>query len=262
MRPSTILLGLPFILPTLCVAQRGGIGGRRLPGSDDPHSTQPQNPAQSSAAAARAAANAAEASAQAHSNANGISYGEPNPKLPDPCGPPFQPPGPAESISTCHKDISVADVGAHTSYGVNCWNDTSKPALDVQSCEDSVYVLCNDISGGDPLYTVTNKWVWSSGGNGEKSKGEKCNFGFWLPEGGAPAPSRDRCVEQILHPMVNSCGESGTYNVGSVNVASDGLPKGLETGIVNGAADVVPVDDKYPAYVMIPLEIPYGINGE
>lgn len=62
--------------------------------------------------------------------------------------------------------------------------------------------------------------------------------------------------------MVKSCGVSGTYNVGSVNVASGGLPKGLETGNVNGAVDVVSVDNRYPAYVMIPLKIPYGINGE
>lgn len=88
--------------------------------------------------------------------------------------------------------------------------------------------------------------------------GGDCTFGYWLPAGGAPAPSFDRCVKQIYGPTREKCG-SGGFNVGSVNIASGGLPEGLVEGSVGTG---VTVRGDYPSYVMLPLKSYYGINGE
>ncbi len=210
-----------------------------------------KTPAQSSAASVARAQAQALSSAVSYGNSVGIASGTPNATLPDPCGPPLQPPGAAQSLSTCTQNVSVADLGSHSYYGLNCWNDTTKPALDLGSCSDAIYVICDDISTGGELYTKTNKWIWSTvGGN--------CTFGYWLPAGGAPAPSFDRCLRQIYGPMREKC-RGPRFNVGSVNIASDGLPDGLVSGTVGTG---VAVRGDYPSYVMFPLKSFYGVNGE
>lgn len=258
MQLSLNLLSLPLTFSALCHAQNWcdepGVpcaDGVPLPSITIDPPPISKTPAESSAASVAQVLAHALQSAVSYGDSVGIAAGTPNPVLPDPCGPPVQSPAAANSISTCTKNVSVADLSAHSYYGVNCWNDTTKPALDLSSCSDALYVICNHISTGGELYNKTDKWIWSTPGGG-------CTFGYWLPSGGAPAPSFDRCVDQIYSPMKEKCAAPG-FNVGSVNIASGGLPEGLVNGNVGTG---VPVRGEYPSYVMLPLESFYGINGE
>ena len=257
MRLSPNLLSLSVAFSALCHAQNWcDIPGAPCPGDLPSVITRnlpsiTKTPAQVSAASVVQAKAHALQSAVSHGDSVGIASGSPNPSLPDPCGPPVQSPAAAESMSTCTQNVSVSDLSAHSYYGVNCWNDGSESALDLGTCSDAMMVICNHISTGGALYNVTDKWIWST-------EGGNCTFGYWLPLGGAPAPSFDRCLDQIYSPMKENCVGPG-FNVGSINIASGGLPDGLVNGKVGTG---VTVRGNYPSYVMLPLKSFYGINGE
>lgn len=76
-----------------------------------------------------------------------------------------------------------------------------------------------------------------------------------LPEGGAPPPSYDRCYDQIVSPMHGVCGEP-KYNAGSVNIQV--MPSYVDGRMSTG----LPVDGKYPSYVMVPQQSYNGVNSE
>ena len=199
--------------------------------------TRAANPAASSIRAAIKAGNEV-----------GISAGSPNNALADPCGPPVQ--AADGGISTCHANVSVADTTSQTYYGVHCLNDKTGEVLQQGSCADALYTICQQISGmWGAKYQTTNEWIWSTtGGN--------CSFGYWLPEGGAPPPSNDRCTDQIMSPINDAC-KGPTYNVGTVNLRT--LPAADALGRTsNGSA----VDAGYPSYIMVAQQSHWGVNRE
>ena len=180
----------------------------------------------------------------------GISIGKPNDTLPDPCGPPNQPPGKANSASTCHANVSTADITSSEYYGVQCLTDDTGELIDMMSCSDSADTVCEQISGlWGSDYQTTDKWIWST-------EGGNCTFGYWLPEGGAPPPSKARCLNMIYGPMISACGE-GLYNVGSVNLRE--RPSASANAITsNGTA----VDPGWPSYIMVAQSSAWGVNSE
>ena len=181
-------------------------------------------------------------------NQIGISIGSPNPNLPDPCGPLSQPPGEANSKSTCHATVSTTNLSSQDYYGVQCQKDDTGEVLDRPSCEDSYMTMCYQIAGmWGGKYQVADKWVWST------TQGN-CTFGYWLPKDGAPPPSYDRCVTQIYRPMVESCG--GDYNVGSVNLK---VVPSVKDGVM-GTGEAV--DPAWPSYVMVAQKSYWGVNAE
>ena len=191
------------------------------------------------------------APAPAHSD-TGISSGTPNNTLPDPCGPPNQDPGAAGSKSTCHQNVSVADVTAKEEYGVFCINDNTGEVLDQGTCSDAMYTICDQITGSfgsGTGYQATNKWIWST-------QDGNCTFGYYLPEGGAPPPSSERCYNQIITPMNSAC-QGPKYNVGAVNLAA--LP-GLDASGAQFTGTAV--NAGYPSYIMVAQKSYCGVNSE
>ena len=173
----------------------------------------------------------AKATALSLDNDLGISTGIPNPELPDPCGPPIQAPGVANSSSTCHSEVITNRTKADQAYGATCLNEASAPLpitqeLDVKACANAMIQICYALAGsyGEP---PTDKWVFTNGsaldqyGSFGSEGGGNCTAGFWLPKGGAPAPSFLRCVDGIFAPLVQACGGK-VKNAGSI--AGNGGP--------------------------------------
>ena len=186
---------------------------------------------------------------EAAQNSAGISSGNVNNSLPDPCGPAVQNPEPAGSRSTCHTNVSVADTRYPSRYGVQCLNDGTGEVLDQNTCAGAIYTICYQISGlWSTRYQATNQWIWST-------ENGNCTFGYWLPKGGAPPPSYDRCRDQIMAPMNDKC-TGPDYNVGAINLKE--LPAAdSRTGIVTtGKA----LDGGWPSYIMVAQQSFWGVN--
>ena len=201
-----------------------------------------------SAAEARASASANVALLDTQ-NAAGISTGNVNNNLPDPCGPPNQSmDAPAGSESTCHRNVTTVDITGKGFYGVHCQNDNTGYVLNQATCSDAIYTICDQISGRwGSKYQATNEWIWSTDdGN--------CTFGYWLPEGGAPAPSYERCLDQIMGPIHDKC-MGPEWNSGNVNLAE--MPSANETGATSTGT---PVWGEYPSYVMVAQSSYWGVN--
>ncbi|CAF9918039.1 MAG: hypothetical protein ALECFALPRED_000478 [Alectoria fallacina] len=225
----------------------------------DPSSKPSTQPFSSAAASAFAAAESAttttttvsvaEALEAAH-NRNGISAGALVPANPDPCGPPTgQAPGAAAgSLSTCRANVSVANLGQPSAYGVQCANDGSGYTLEQTTCADSSITICDQISGlFGAEYQRTNTWIWST-------QDGNCTFGYWLPKNGAPPPSFERCQEQITS-VINQYCMGPVFNAGGVNL--NVFPS---AGASNASSTGLPVDPLYPSYVMLPFQSHCGIN--
>lgn len=235
-----------------CVAPRADDYRREIVNGVPPEGARPnpsRNPAQQSAVAAeRATVSATEALVISQNN-QGISAGAVVPANPDPCGPPTgQAPGVAGSLSTCHANVSVADLGQPSYYGVQCTNDNSGFTLEQGTCLDSLLTVCDQISGQWGVqYQDTDTWIWST-------EDGNCTFGYWLPKGGAPPPSDGRCQEQITSVISQSCA-GPVFNAGGVNVKA--FPS---AGASNTSSTGLPVDPMYPSYVMMPFKSYCGIN--
>ena len=212
----------------------------------------------------------AQATALSIENNQGISTGTPNDSLPDPCGPPQQVSAPAKSLSTCRTNITTNHTSTPQYYGVTCLNESTAPpsitrTLDVNACANAMIEICYTLAGsyGSP---ATDEWVFTNGTSTGPDRsagpegGGNCTVGFWLPSGGAPAPSFLRCVDGIFGPMVGACG--GTKQVGyggSVNletlpgfsVASSGDEEGgvIAVGVAGGTG--VAVEGGYPSYFFV-----------
>ena len=197
--------------------------------------------------------NAETSATAAANNALGISVGSPNYTLPDPCGPPVQPPGEPSSKSTCDASLDISDLASPKYYGVQCRNDNSGETIDTNGCwsSDAIQDICFQISGMyGSKYQDTGKWLWST-------QTGNCTFGYWLPEGGAPPPSHERCEVDIYEPMITECGGRGDANVGSVNLRD--IPSANASGIMsNGTA----VNSDYPSYIMVAQSSYWGVNSE
>ena len=226
-----------------------------------------------SAATFAASVASAEATALAIQNTYGISTGAPNDLLPDPCGPPTQASAKANSLSTCHTNVCTKKPNTSQSYGVTCLPSDSaatsiiSQTLDLNACANAMIEICYTMAGsyGPP---ATDEWVFTNGTTtgpqnsiGAKGGGN-CTLGFWLPSGGAAAPSFLRCVDGIFSPLVETCGggaKSVAGNGGSVNlaimpgfgIASNGEGEGgvNEVGITGGSG--VAVDSGYPSYFVV-----------
>ena len=236
----------------------------------------PPVPSQLTVPASVATYAASVASAQAtglstHNNL-GISTGTPNASLPDPCGPPNQPSGTATTHSTCHADICTNHTTLPQKYGATCLltNDTDitpiTQVIDANACANAMIEICYTIAGsyGPP---AMNKWVFTNGTttSPEYSAGSEgggnCTVGFWLPSGGAPAPSFLRCVDSIFSPLLATCGgkERGSGSGGSVNlqtlpsfgVATGGLDVGGVDEIGASGSTGMAVDAGYPSYLLV-----------
>jgi len=146
-------------------------------------------------------------------------------------------------------NVSVADITSQEYYGVQCLNDNTGEILQQGTCSDAIMTICDQMTGLlGSSYEVTNKWIWSTpGGN--------CTFGYWVPEGGAPAPSYDRCLKQIYGPMNDKC-RGPEFNVGSINLRE--LPKAVNGVVTNGMA----VEPGYPSYIMVAQSSMWGVNDE
>ncbi|KAL6719467.1 hypothetical protein ACLMJK_003707 [Lecanora helva] len=213
-----------------------------MPATVNSDSPKP-NPAIVAHASSVSAALAAQSSA-------GISLDNPDNSLSDPCGPPSQPPGDASSKSTCHANVSVAETSSKQAYGVYCMNDKTGEALNHNSCDDAMWTICDMIAGGwGSEYQTPDRWTWST-------QNGNCTFGYWLPKGGAPPPSPDRCRKQILAPMSEKC-RGPEYNVGAVNLRK--LPSADASGITGTG---LPVDGQYPSYIMVAQKSFCGVNQE
>lgn len=270
-----------------CVAPRADDYRREIVNGVPPEGVRPnpsRNPAQQSAVAAeRATVSATEAIVISQNN-QGVSAGAVVPANPDPCGPPTgQAPGVAGSLSTCHANVSVADLAQPSYYGVQCTNDNSGFTLDQGTCLDSLLTVCDQISGQWGVqYQDTDTWIWST-------EDGNCTFGYWwvfsiflgalaldavfttqpppfqenptdgedinrLPKGGAPPPSAERCQGQITSVISQSCA-GPVFNAGGVNVKA--FPS---AGASNISSTGLPVDPMYPSYVMMPFKSYCGIN--
>lgn len=177
----------------------------------------------------------------------GISQGIPNNAYQDPCGPTPQDRVTAggNTRSTCHKNVSVSHLDQPNYYGVRCQNDKTGYVLNQTTCLDAMVSMCFQISGMQgSAYQPNDKWIWSTCEH-------NCTFGYWLPSQGAPAPSFQRCYEQIVAPMDEACQEAG-WNVGSVNLR--------ELPVVGGIA--VSADVSYPSYVMVAQGSYWGVNAK
>jgi len=178
----------------------------------------------------------------------GISQGIPNNAYQDPCGPTSQDRVNAgkNTRSTCHKNVSVSHLDHLNYYGVQCQNDNTGYILNQTTCLNAMATICLQISGMQgSAYQTNDKWIWSTWEN-------NCTFGYWLPSNGAPAPSFQRCYEQIVAPINEACTQEAGWNVGSVNLRE--LPVKGSTGS--------PVDGSYPSYVMIAQGSYWGVNAE
>ncbi|CAD6577445.1 MAG: hypothetical protein ASARMPRED_008281 [Alectoria sarmentosa] len=219
-----------------------------LPDPSKP-STQPFSAAAIAAAAESAIASTAASAAQAleaAQNSVGISAGTLVAANPDPCGPPTgQAPG---SLSTCHANVSVANLGQPSAYGVQCANDGSGYTLEQSTCADSSITMCDQISGlYGAGYQRTDTWVWTT-------QDGNCTFGYWLPKNGAPPPSFERCQKQITS-VINQYCAGPVFNAGGVN-----LKVFPGAGASNTSSTGLPVDPLYPSYVMLPFQSHCGIN--
>ena len=259
----TTLPLLPLILTLLTTNTRAGsTGGSRgsLTGSEPPTENSGSDAAfqslaseQASLAAYAASTSAAYAataipplpwSSQA---ASGISFGTTNDSLPDPCGPPVQKAAPANSTSTCHVNVSIADTTTPTAYGVQCLNDESGYILNSTTCAAAQVDICDKISAattvGHPLHDPpVNQWVWSA------TSGANCTMGFWLSEGGAPVPSYMRCMTQIYQVMMEACNGEGGEGKGGWNGATVNMRNGTTT-LADGDKPVV-VAEGYASFVL------------
>ena len=214
----------------------------------------------------------AEATALSIENSQGISNGKPNPALPDPCGPPTgQISASANSDSTCQAKICTNHTSSPEKYGATCIENGDSATisiiqtLDVNACANAMIELCYTMAGsyGTP---PTDEWVFTNGTTIESAKavgaqgGGNCTVGFWLPSGGAPAPSFLRCVDSIFNPLVSTCaaGGEGSVSGGSVNlsllptfgVSSAGDNKGGVNQVGYGGTGVA-VDGGYPSYFFV-----------
>ncbi|KAK4693843.1 hypothetical protein P7C71_g3630, partial [Lecanoromycetidae sp. Uapishka_2] len=234
------LLTLSFYLTQATFAATGTV-------PNDPYTDHSQSiaAAQASAASAASASDAAASSAAAtliYQNTAGISSGNSNISLPDPCGPPIQAPGLMNSVSTCHLNVSVANITEPQAYGVQCLHDNTTYILDKNACFDAMDLMCDALCGFHAP-PPRDQWVWSN-------QTGNCTFGFWLPTGGAPPPSYDRCTAQITAAMVDAC-VAPAYNVAAVNLKE--LPSATfneTTGQVEGGSGV-PVDGGYLSFIMV-----------
>ncbi|KAF6226152.1 hypothetical protein HO133_009018 [Letharia lupina] len=213
-----------------CVAPRAEDYRREIVNGVPPEGVRPnpsRNPAQQSAVAAERATVSATDAIVISQNNQGISAGAVVPANPDPCGPPTgQAPGVAGSLSTCHANVSVADLAQPSYYGVQCTNDNSGFTLEQGTCLDSL--LTENPTDGEDI----NR----------------------LPKGGAPPPSDGRCQEQITSVISQSCA-GPVFNAGGVNVKE--FPS---AGASNTSSTGLPVDPMYPSYVMMPFKSYCGIN--
>ncbi|KAL6712917.1 hypothetical protein ACLMJK_009472 [Lecanora helva] len=213
----------------------------------------------------------AQATALSTQNAYGISTGTPDFSLPDPCGPPQQVSASPGTLSTCHLNISIADTTSTSAYGATCLK-TSDPALasitrtlDVNACANAMIEICYALSGtyGPPAqdaWVFTNGTQTSSSSSFGEDGGGNCTMGFWLPEGGAPAPSFLRCVDGIFGPLVGTCGSERKGGGGGGAVNLEVLPGfGVGRGGENeGGVDRVGVggtgvafESGYPSYFFV-----------
>jgi len=238
--PPTLLLTLSLAFPPSSSATTGTV-------PNDPYRDQSRSIARAQASASFTAAAAAAQSSTAaatllYQNTAGISSGNSNISLPDPCGPPDQAPGLMNSVSTCHLNVSVEDITKPQAYGVQCLHDNTTYILDEATCAKAMATICYTLCGfhGPP---PRDQWVWSD-------EGGNCTFGFWLPTGGAPPPSYDRCSTQITAAMAQAC-TPPSYNVAAVNLKE--LPSATvneTTGQMEGGSGL-PVDGGYLSFIMV-----------
>lgn len=196
----------------------------------------------SSASVAAVAASSASAAALVYWNTAGISSGNSNISLPDPCGPPVQAPGLMNSVSTCHLNVSVEDITKPQAYGVQCFHDNTTYILDENSCADAIESICSTLYGFHAP-PDTDQWVWSD-------ENGNCTFGFWLPSSAAPPPSYDRCSTQIMAAMMDAC-TPPAFNAAAVNLKV--MPSATvneTTGQLEGGSGV-PVDGGYLSFIMV-----------
>ena len=264
----SLLTHLSLLIISALAASTGGSRGT-LTGSEPPKQNSGSDAAFVSLASAQShlAAYAASTSSAAVATATpplpwsqqistGLSFGTPNASLPDPCGPTTQPPGPANSTSTCHANVSVVDTGNSTAYGVQCFNDGTENQLNATSCSVAQANICGQLCAAttvgtplrDPRY---NEWVW----NAPNAESGKCSMGFWLPdpkEGGAPVPSYGRCVGQIFQVMMDACSSQHGWNGASVNLRDmNGTVVGDGHEGREGEGKPVPVRRGYASYVIM-----------
>ena len=238
----SIIFCLNFAVKILAVVATGTYPYAENPVGDSDGHHHPASTSQSSDAEAAAAAASAAADATLVQNVAGISAGVSNLSLPDPCGPPLQAPGIEDSIATCHLNVSVSDTSMPQAYGVQCLHDNTTYILDEGTCTSALATICYTLSGGHGS-PVKDQWVWSD-------ETGNCTFGFWLPTGGAPPPSIERCQTQILAPMKDAC-QPPQFNVAAINLRELPSAKMNETtGVIKGNSGL-PVDGGYLSFIMV-----------
>ena len=221
------------------------------------YQTPSTDPRRSSISAANHAASTDAAARIGAQSQLGISSGQPNASLVDPCGPPDNPaPGAPGSFNTCHQNVSTEDatssgaaLDGFGAYSVRCLNDGTGYVLDQKTCSDSAITICYQISGMyGTKYQTPNQWIWST-------ENGNCTFGYWLPAGGAPPPSYERCTTGIMGVMNEAC-QGPKFNAASVNLLQ--LPWSNSSGNGTGQA----VDAGYPSYIMVAQQSYDGVNSE
>ena len=154
----------------------------------------------------------------------------------DPCGPKVQ--GQAgEPTNSCNGSaIPPSPVAAPAIYANYLDNnqgaatyppqhsgDPGTPSPWARACKTSINYLCNGLRIAAPGAWISN------------ADGISCSAMVWLPDpatGGAPVPTADHCMNDILFPMLAmlDVGASATINRASINVAVGGFPSVLSTG--------------------------------
>lgn len=122
-------------------------------------------------------------------------------------------------------------------YYVECDRVTSPPPpeLNPSHCLDAIPIICSKLTLTPPSDLRRRAWIWV--------ELPSCSLGYYLPvTSGGVFPSTEECERDIYGLIIERCGFSSQYNVGSINVAQ--LPKGWEPGL--------PMTEGFARYIMAP----------
>ena len=145
----------------------------------------------------------------------------------DQCGPYPPVPGIAD---TCQSPLASSPNQPQI-WGVSCFPQPSNISVTIGDCLPLRDDMCKQISNASAI--VTDQWSWFFGSN------TNCALAYWSPASHivngvtskpAPAPTYDRCMNDILSPLINDCPSNGKtmQSFAGINVLD--LPQGNANG--------------------------------
>ncbi|KAL6714217.1 hypothetical protein ACLMJK_008712 [Lecanora helva] len=146
----------------------------------------------------------------------------------DQCGP--YPPNPSVS-DTCTAPLLSSPTDPQI-WGMSCFpQGSADDTVTISDCMDVRDKFCKKVS--DPTQLVQDQWSWA------KNTNAKCAIGYWSPASHvvngvqskpAPPPTYDRCMNDILTPLINECANGAPTMQAYAGINVVYLPDKTQTG--------------------------------